>query len=221
MHGGSSRGNGFTLIELLVVIAIIAILAAILFPVLTAAKESAKKTKCSSNLRQMGTAVQLYLDNNNGKFPPDSHSDNIHLITKLQPYSNSQLLYRCPSDISKNFEKPLPGYRTRRRSSYGSNFYMAPLAPGEAADGTHGFTDASAFGQPSRTIYIAEMKMNSTADHFHPAYWTAGTREPDYDGMGMTIHGDKANYLFLDGHVRPMKFEETWKRDGAINFYDP
>lgn len=52
--------KGFTLIELLVVIAIIAILAAILFPVFAQAKESAKKTACLSNLKQIGTSTKLY-----------------------------------------------------------------------------------------------------------------------------------------------------------------
>jgi prepilin-type N-terminal cleavage/methylation domain-containing protein/prepilin-type processing-associated H-X9-DG protein len=55
------RRNGFTLIELLVVIAIIAILAAILFPVFAQAREAARKTACLSNERQLGTALNMYL----------------------------------------------------------------------------------------------------------------------------------------------------------------
>lgn len=57
--------GGFTLIELLVVIAIVAILAAILFPVFTSAKESANKVKCMNNMKQLGMAFRLYADNNN------------------------------------------------------------------------------------------------------------------------------------------------------------
>ncbi len=61
--------NAFTLIELLVVIAIIAILAAILFPVFSKAKESAKKSTCISNLKQIGTGMGIYLGDYDDMLP--------------------------------------------------------------------------------------------------------------------------------------------------------
>ncbi|MFZ4506505.1 MAG: type II secretion system protein [Fimbriimonas sp.] len=63
------RKSAFTLIELLVVIAIIAILAAILFPVFAQAKDAAKKTSALSQLKQIGTAVQVYLSDYDDTFP--------------------------------------------------------------------------------------------------------------------------------------------------------
>jgi len=66
------RRRGFTLIELLVVIAIIAILAAMLFPVFARARESARKIQCLSNVKNIATAVQMYLTDYD-RFPPSEH----------------------------------------------------------------------------------------------------------------------------------------------------
>src|SRR5512140_1327180 len=67
------RCTGFTLIELLVVIAIIGILAAMLFPVFARARESARKTQCLSNVKNMAMAVQIYLTDYDA-FPPTEHN---------------------------------------------------------------------------------------------------------------------------------------------------
>jgi len=74
------RTTGFTLIELLVVIAIIAILAAILFPVFVSAKEAARSASCESNLKQINSALLLYLDDYSNRFMPTSSSSRISLL---------------------------------------------------------------------------------------------------------------------------------------------
>src|SRR5258706_4964647 len=66
----NGRPRAFTLIELLVVIAIIAILAAILFPVFSQARESARQTQCASNMRQIGLAMRMYAEDNDETWVP-------------------------------------------------------------------------------------------------------------------------------------------------------
>ena len=72
-----SRGmrRGFTLIELLVVIAIIAILAAMLLPVLSRAKESGRRISCLNQLKQLSLAAQMFVDENGGNYPARSETD--------------------------------------------------------------------------------------------------------------------------------------------------
>ena len=87
------KSTGFTLIELLVVIAIIAILMAILMPAMNRVRESAKALSCKSNLRNVGMAVQLYLNDYDRRLPP-AGSDNEFLWfeadgrTYRQPYTS-------------------------------------------------------------------------------------------------------------------------------------
>ena len=67
---GPLHAGGFTLVELLVVMAIVGVLAAILFPALTKAKEAARISECLSNIRQVGKALHLYMDQYDSHFPP-------------------------------------------------------------------------------------------------------------------------------------------------------
>ena len=83
------------MIELLVVIAIIAILAAMLLPALSTAKESARRIKCLNNLKQLRTALTMYADENDGQFPPRSSP---FWPTRLWKHYESLEILICPTD---------------------------------------------------------------------------------------------------------------------------
>ncbi|MGQ9738187.1 MAG: DUF1559 family PulG-like putative transporter [Armatimonadota bacterium] len=95
------RKHAFTLIELLVVIAIIAILAAILFPVFAQAREKARTTSCLSNMKQIGLAALMYVQDYDEKFAPNRiwHDGGTHSTWRcvVMPYMKNDTLFLCPS----------------------------------------------------------------------------------------------------------------------------
>ncbi len=105
---------GFTLIELLVVIATIAILAAILFPVFTQAKEAAKKTSSMSNMRQVGLASLMYANDNDDFFPLTERGGDVgdaheyYWGDMIHPYAGNWQILQAPGAGSPIRFKPLP-----------------------------------------------------------------------------------------------------------------
>jgi prepilin-type N-terminal cleavage/methylation domain-containing protein/prepilin-type processing-associated H-X9-DG protein len=138
-HVRAARHHGFTLIELLVVIAVIAILAAILFPVFAQAREAARKTNCASNVRQLGTAFQLYTTDYDGILPPAGYffraaqgltnPDNFGAFRwpwLVLPYVKEMPLFYCPSDGTSYSDSQSGNYRDPNGPFYG---YLWGLFP--------------------------------------------------------------------------------------------
>lgn len=114
MKRNNIRRSGFTLIELLVVIAIIAILAAILFPVLTAAQERARTTKCISNLKQIVAAIYMYTDDYNGrlfsKLACANQAHNYRYLLDNKKYTTNSAIFQCPNDRGSKWIKGFTSY---------------------------------------------------------------------------------------------------------------
>jgi len=112
--------RGFTLIELLVVIGIIAVLAAIIFPVFSRAKESARRAVCISNLKQLGMAFQMYYEDNEG-LPV--------WASAIKPYAGDTRIFLCPCDGSKGQRLDKTGEFDAFRDPYLPLSYLYEFCP--------------------------------------------------------------------------------------------
>ena len=184
----TSRRRAFTLIELLVVIAIIAILAAMLLPALSRAKQRAWGTACLNNVKQIGLGSRLYADDNADALPRSAHLGQSWVNT-LQPYCGGTNLWRCPRDSNQT-----------RKFSYALNDYLLPS--------TAGGTDYSKTTQvpaPASTFWLGECAdAYVQLDHFHFSPANDGDYSPlAFAGqVAIRRHLSGANYLFVDGHAQ-------------------
>jgi prepilin-type N-terminal cleavage/methylation domain-containing protein len=149
--GAAPRRRGFTLIELLVVIAIIAILASILFPVFAQARESARTTSCSSNLRQVGIALGMYTQDYDECLPwgaSNLSGTSLTWYDLVEPYVKvgvsgfgftggvQRPFYVCPSFENNEIpvrpgDPPVPSFpaaQVTRAMSYAANGWLMPMA---------------------------------------------------------------------------------------------
>ena len=193
--------KGFTLIELLVVIAIIAILAAILFPVFSRAKEAAKKTQAMTQMKQLGLAMTMYLSDNNDVYLPSTNYDtpveNAERIwtVGLYPYVKNRRIFVDPSASGSEYADD---WSTRHRQSVG-------------------YTDATAIsslvGLPADKICrFGELRLGCSA--FYSAAKEAGMARPSETGLFATTPHGKAGsryrgYVFSADNGTALRLDFT------------
>ncbi|MBE0537287.1 MAG: DUF1559 domain-containing protein [Phycisphaerae bacterium] len=216
----------FTLIELLVVIAIIAILLGILMPALNAAKQQARKVICSSNMRQMGIATQTYMLDHDNRLPPSSchmKYPEQYWLKILSGYTGQQLLFHCPSDMSRNFvdwNTPLHEQPERRYSSFAVNALLDPVCY-RYGGSSNPYNCIENVRKPMYCIWISEAPDTEDfqlADHIHPDAWE-GSVEYAKTFIAWDRHSGKSNYLFADGHAETLEFEQTYEWPGRCYWY--
>ncbi len=218
--------SAFTLIELLVVIAIIAILAAILFPVFARARENARRSSCTSNLKQIGLGILQYAQDYDEKYPMSYSNGGAGGAPALpwqvltQPYLKSTQIFACPSNTDNTNSVLGTGGTTGVAAvprSYACNgtgnaTFAATDIPGpvdarpmnQALSGTtiYGGASLAAVDSSATTLLVGEHTGTGTphiaAVNNHIAN-AAGT--VNY----ITNHLGTSNWLYCDGHVKSLK----------------
>ncbi|CAN0371750.1 unnamed protein product, partial [Laminaria digitata] len=208
---------GFTLIELLVVISIIALLIGLLLPSLAAARETARAMKCSSQMRQLVLAAEIYAGENKSRFP--TRATNPRWPAQFQlTYVTLELLI-CPDDPEPVSQEGLPHEADVAPRSYIFNGFNDLRYAG--APTTWGETDDTTMSQDyvpnlSNVIYFGEKLEGNPS--FYVDIYAFGSGLPDpfdvleesrHGGTGNPPRGGYANYAFGDGSVRPFGFNET------------
>lgn len=209
MIRNSCFARAFTLIELLVVIAVIGILLALAVPALNSAFEHAKVTKDLSNLRQIGSATQLYMNDNNGVFPGSANATWTAQLEQNQKYLSTWRVLQSPFDKRTTSES---GDATTA-ISYGLN---VSVLPGNVAISADKITKPVTFivfapAQRSGTTVMFQGLGNSSA----PGVTLTGNSNSVTSTPGGTMAGGtnnsrtKTNALCADWHGENMPWSGT------------
>ncbi len=203
------KRKGFTLIELLVVIAIIAILAAILFPVFSRAREQARKAHCQSSLKQIANAFLMYAQDWDECLPTGSRADNRWWYDLIQPYLKNAQVLKCPSAAAGILQ---PDGSTQPAGDINYGIASCMLCPHWCSP-PRGLSLAK-LEKPADLVMVGD-SLTTFACAFFIAWPNACAAQcmPERRDPKYTRHSEGDNIAFCDGHVKWLHSQEigTWE----------
>jgi Tfp pilus assembly protein PilE len=224
--GRSYRRQAFTLLELLAVIATIALLASLLLPVLSRAKIKAQRTQCFSNLRQLGYAWSMYLEENSGylvqsyptnnpeawvqgnmRMPSEATNTSLLAQGKLYSYNQSASVYHCPADQGVPYGNGvLPSVRSYSMNSFMGGRDVNINAYPTLSSGNYSFyTKDSDIPRPSQMWVMLDEDERSIDDGSFLAD-PAGHVWFDIPAMSAHRHNYSFTLVFADSHSEIWRF---------------
>lgn len=191
----NGRIGAFSLVELLVATAIVAVLATLGFAAVDSVIGKGQATKCLSNMRQIGAALQMYVGDNDGRLPGTSHG--VSWTNSLGAYLGTNFIRKCPA---------VPEHRVRL--TYGWNDSLV--------DAKGNGLKLVSCRTPGATMASAELALDEPSEHFHFAGVRGGASRVTPNQFKAVVnvegHGGTANYLFVDGHVENLPWSEAQSR---------
>ena len=187
----------FSLVELLVIIACIAVLAGILIPVVNTVREKSRTTQCANNMRQLGTAFNLYVAENNMRVPNQptgvvAPGNNVTYWERLAPYTGFTGEMRASDEAARGSVMHCPNHTEWEGAfSYFANRYL--FTPSDDIR-------VNRIERPSEKILFYEV--HTRMQWAIASYYGGGTGKPPYFPF-FTHHAHKggSNFVFVDGHV--------------------
>ena len=226
--------RAFTLIELLVVIAIIAILAGLLLPTLSGAKQRSWTISCNSNLHQAGLGMRMFADDNDGLYPEsggniywnaiDSETKKAGWLQQIFPYVGSTNVYNCPGNVQLpgNLQGPF-NYFNGCNAAYVTTHGVASVNSAAIAFPAAYVLGGDTAGTVTNSAGLQFDPLDADKDDY-TQNCVGGAADPSLTEF-WKIHSRGQNLMFADGHSKWYKSynpgEMTFSCNSMTNWINP